>query len=480
MAKPERQQGSGVSLFIDGIVAKRVQSVTVDVDITLDPTKELANEGVVQNVREDDSVTIDIETNHVGSTDNLALIADKMITYGDAVATAGPRNNWDGAQHKWFIRTDSSNASYRSIQASDLLNNFCNILVAVNEESTAVARTMWAPRCAITNLSLSFDVNGNATENYSLLSDKKIWFWNTQKSVRFYKPINNQIKRDFTDSTISFVGLNSCLPLGATVAAVLLNDRVVHAGQVQKGGTWDFGNLKLDDTNSGASAFSITHISNNGLPFSTPWIDTTNSSHRGGILWYGGLTDVDWEADVTEGYELESTAGALGGIRKGQIKAFLFNRGTDSKKTSTSVGSGLRLQTVSIDVPLGEDRLTELGRTGHYAVSKQSPVPVNITITANDTDIEYFVWLTATSIAQTDVAYRSSESFTNGNDLIIEIYKDTEQTTLLETITIGNMDVQTESFTGAVESESTQEITFTADNILIQGSGTSVVGGWDF
>lgn len=498
MAKPERQPASGVALFVDGMLTKRVQSVSMDVDVAREQTLELANTGVVENIREADSVNVEIETNDVGSTDTLALMTDKMIIYGDVVHSTGARNNTDGSQHKWYINADSSNAAYRNIVETDLLNNYTNILVAKNENSTAVARTVWAPRCSVTNYSASYDVNGNATENFTLLSDKKIWFWNTQKSVRLYRPLDNQIAvvdasgtiwnnqigemsiDSSVDSSIGFIGLASCIPTDASVLAVLLHDQVVHKDQAANGGVWEFGVYDGADAAEFAK-FVVNHVSgSNGLPFATPFV-ATGSGQRAAILWAGGLSDVDWEADPIgsgEGYELESTSGAVGGIRKGQIKAFLFNRNVDSKATSTAAGKALRLQTVSIDVALGEDRLFELGRQGHYAVSKQTPVPVNITVTANDNDIEYFAWLTGTSKAQTDVGYANSESFTGGNELWVEIYKDTDQTTLLKTVYVNSMDVVSEGFNVSVGGESQQEITFLADNIKVTGSGTNVTGGW--
>ena len=489
MAKPERIPAKGVSVFIDGMLTKRIQTVGVNIDVTREQVLELANEGVIENVRDNDSVTVQLDTVDVGSTDTLALLVDKMIPYekDQQDHAADPRNR--GTDHKFMIKAASSNASYRTITASDLLDNYSNILVANQENTTAVARVLYAPRCSVTNMSLSYDVSGNAAENYTLLTDKKVWFLNASRGVRLYKPVFSQVQRDFTASTISFVGLHSCIPVTATVVAVLLNDRLVFDGAVSADstalGSWDITtNIVEDDTNLLASSLTITHISapSGGLPFATPWVATASgTSSRSAILWYGAghLWEADGSNTEQPGYELESTSGALGAIRKGQIKARLFNQGNDD--ASATANAVLRLQTVSIDVSPGEERLFELGRQGHYGVAKTSPVPISISVTAIDSDIEYYAMLLAT--AKGTVAggptVLNSDDFTVGNNkLIIDIYKESSQINLLKTITINDMSVTTENFGVAVGEQASQELSFTADNITIVGSGFNVTGGW--
>lgn len=489
MAKPDRQPAKGVSLFIDGIIAKRIQSVDVGIDVTREQTVELANAGVVENVRDNDSVTIDIEANNVGSTDLLALLTDRMIEPLTTDVHDGPRNR--GYDHKWFIQAASSNASttWRTITEQELLDGYCSILVAKNENSTAAYRTSFSPRCALTNVSLSFDVNGNATESYSLLSDRKTWFINSARGIRAFKPVHNQIRVGTTtgsDSTIAFVGLGSCVPLNATPLAVLLNDQFVWRGKTENGGTWQIDPFKVDTGNALIRTLTVRHVSgSNGLPFATPFVATaagtgSDTSERALILYYG--VDPIWESAIDKGYELESTTGALGAIRKGQVKATLFNTDAPLVDSTAKASKALRLQTVSIDINLGEERLYELGRLGHYAVSKQTPVPVNITVTANDTDAEYFALLTGTTKATltTGPVMLNSDDFTGNNRLQVDIYKENDQTTLLETITITGMEVVNEGDSDTVGGESTQEISFLADNIHIVGKNQNVTGGWDY
>lgn len=482
MAKPERIPASGVSVFIDGILSKRIQTVGVNVDITREQTLELANEGVIENVRDNDSVTVQLDTNDIGSTDTLALLTDKMLDYTISEHVLDPRNR--GLDHKFFIENDSSNASYRTITASDLLTNYCNILVSNNENTTAVSRSLYAPRCSVTNMSLSYDVSGNATENYTLLTDKKVWFLNTARGIRLYKPVFNQVKRDFTSSSMSFVGLHSAIPANSTVVAVLLDENLRFAGQAESGGNWEIGTVEnTADSGDQASAFSFGY-SGGAPPFSTPYVSTVaGTADRTAILWYGAghLWEADDSIPGTPGYELESTSGALGAIRKGQIKARLFNTGTDNQADTAS--AVLRLQTVSIDVSPGEERLFELGKQGHYGIAKTSPVPISISVTAIDSDVEYYAMLLATAKGTlgsgTEPSTLNSEDFTNGaNKLVIDIYKESAQTNLLKTITIEDMAVVTENFNITVAEQASQEISFTADNFSIVGSGFNVAGGW--
>ena len=461
MAKPEKQKSSGVACLIDGILAKRVQTLGVSVDITREQVQELANEGVVEYISDSPTIGITIDTNDVGSTDTLALLTDKLLTYTDDDANS-PR----GGLYRFYIKAASSNASYRTITASDMLNGYCSILATLNEDGTNAKRTMWMNRCAVTGISLSYDVSGNAAENYTLAADNKTWFLNQYAGVRCYKPLNVQIGS--TANGVQFYGLASSIPTNSTVVAVGYNNTILR-------------NTGISGVTANSTAYwnvdILTAVANNTtFDFST----ASGTTDRFWII-YNPASQVDtWESNAntaSPGWELEASAGAVGALRRGNIKAYLWNSNTDTKSTYTAAGKALRLQTVSIDVALGEDQLFELGTDGFYAISKQTPVPITVTITANDSDLEYFAALTSTAYGNAAVSSLTISDFNGYNALRVEIYKDKAQTILLKTIAINTMYVQNENFNVSVGDNASNEMTFTADNISIVGSGVNITGG---
>ena len=475
MSKPDRQRASGVACIIDGVVAKRVQTLGSNIELNREATEELANTGVVQYISDSPNVTIQIDTNDVGSTDTLCLLTDKMINYTAANFAAGPRvGNYAHA-----IRTTTSNSASRIITEQDMLNGYCSILATFNQEGTQAARTVWHNHCALTAANLSYDVNGNAAENYTLAADNKTWFLNSWGDTHCYKPHFFQLRATAAVAAshgFLCTALTSCLPNGAKIVALGVNNNIWRS--TAGGGYGVTGNATFTDVEAGG--FLATSVAFDYPMFST----SPSSTDRVWVLWTDGTAN-SWESSSSAtrpGWELEASAGAIGGLRRGNIKCYLWNTGVSSKGTYTAAGKALRLQTVGIDVALGEDKLYELGTDGFYAISKQSPVPVTINVTALDSDLEYFAMLTSTGIASANVRTLNAADFNGNNSLRIEVYYDKAQTQLLKTISITKMYVQTENLNITVGENATHEMSFTADNITIQGNpnGTApnVTGGW--
>jgi len=478
MPKPEKQKSSGVACLIDGINTKRVQTLGINTDISREQIEELANSGVVEWIEDTPSVTIQIDTNDVGSTDTLALVTDKLLTYTDTSANEPRQGVGD---MKFFIRTASSNASYRTITEQDMLSGYCSIMATLNEDGTAAARTMYMNRCAVTGVNLSYDVTGNAAENYTLSTDNKTWFLNDWANVRVYKPLFYQITPGSgvaSDNGIEFKYLDSAIPDNSTVVAVGINNTILkpRRGGVTVGNA-SFGSAP-GDTAGGiqSGAFVATTYA-----LSTPFVSTGSASNDRVWIVYKAPNAQLWEASALAtdpGWELESTGGAIGALRRGNIKAYLYNTDQPGRDTAIKAGKALRLQTVSIDVALGEEQLFELGTDGFYGISKQSPVPITVTVSTLDSDLEYFAMLAATSHADTNITQVAIGDFNGKNAIQIEVYKDKAQTTLLKTISLTACYVNAENFNVAVGDNATQEMTFSTDNISITGSGTNVTGGW--
>ena len=448
----------------DGVVLKRVQTLGRNVDITREQAEELANSGIVEYISDSPTVTVQIDTNDVGAVDTLSLLTDSLLTQSGSYVG----NALGGTNIKYYIKAASANAA--TITESNMLNGYCDITATFNEEGTIAKRTMWVHHCALTAVNLSYDVNGNAAANYTLAADNATWFLNDWANARCSKLLYENISTAGTDT--HFINLTSVIPDGSSVLAIGVNNVILRSTANGSGVT---GNLHVSAVSGGAFTASSNALS-------TPWVSTTSSStDRIWVVYKPPTSYTLWESssDATDpGWELESTAGALGALRRGQIKAYLWNTQTSGKSTYTTAGKALRLQTVSIDVALGDEKLYELGTDGFYAISKKTPVPITVTVSAEDSDLEYFAALTGQDYEDADIKTLSIEDFNGYNALRLEIYKDKAQTILLDTITIDSMSVQADNFNVSVGNNATNEMTFTADNITLTGSGTNVVGGW--
>lgn len=469
MPKPEKQRASGVALMVDGVLTKRIQTVGVSADITREQVLELANEGVVQYISDSPDVSVTIDSNLVGSTDLAALLTDQLINYSQTDEEDGAR----GGIYRDFIKSSSSNASYRAITQSSLLSGYNSILVTSNQDGTAAARTMWINHAAVTSMDLTYNVDGNATENYGLTADNKTYFLNEFGFVRCYKPVFNQIA--YHANGIGFTGLDSCVPTDSTVVAISFNNDIL-LNRAKVGGTSaHFTGYGDAFSNAGSGVVGGVFYASS-IALSTPWMSTVSGSTDRCWIIYKPAGNL-WEAEgggTNPGWELESPSGAVGAIRRGYITPYLFNNATGS---TSNAGRALRLKSVGISVAPGKTNLSELGTDGFYGVLKNTPVPITVTIGANDSDLEYFAMMTSTAISHATVNTLSVADFNGYNLLRVYVYRDKAKTTLLETVEVRNMYPSGDNFNITVGDVATHEMTFEADNIHRVGSGTSVVGG---
>ena len=325
-------------------------------------------------------------------------------------------------------------------------------------------------------MDLSYDINGNATENYTLTADNKTWFLNDYACTRVYKPLFTQIV--WTNSGLGFINLSSSIPNGSTVLAIGINNNILR-NKARSGGTSitsGYFNCYTNRTATGSGVVSGAFYATAFSQLSTPWVSTTSgSSDRVWIVYKS--TGRSWEADPgTEnapGFELEAPSGAHGATRRGYITPYLFNSGIGT----TASGRALRLQNVAINVAPTEDKLYELGTDGFYGVVKNTPIPVNVTITANDTDLEYFAMMCSTVYSRTSVKTLNAADFCGTNLLRVYVYSSKTKGTLLKTVEVRNMYPTGDNWTISVGGYASHELTFTADNIKIVGSGTNIIGG---
>lgn len=490
MSKPEYVRYSGAAVLADGVQLKRVQSLDASIDIGQDQVLELANSGIVQYIDQTPTVTVTIDTNLYGSVDNASLLGNALI---DKTAVNNIQDSRTGI-YSQIIKTPNN----ITVDEQDFLNSYCTLAIPILEASTTVARTMVIPRAAMTGYSLSFDVGGLATENFTLQASDKYWYLNDWRDVRVFKMTNWHIghSADATQTYIcttstsqSFVHLGSAL--GATArpsevgtrftlepVALVVNDKVYHSTSGGNG-PWYF------STSDGIAGFvtagsgGVVRI---GLKGNLPGGVATPLAVEGDdvyLVYNPNIANQTWSGTATDssdpGYALVSTSGSYGGVGKGYIDAYLYNTdGPADAYTATAAGRTLRLQTVSVDISLSSETLEELGTFQAYSVLRNPPVPVNVTVTANDSDLEAWARACATSYSLSATKELYTSLLSKANYLRVDIFLDKTKNTKLETVWIDTMTVSGDSFNVAVSGNAAQEFTFTADNISLKGYGVVV------
>lgn len=479
MTQPERIKYSSRAVMADGVQLHRLTAFNDTVDLSKEPVQELTNEGVVEYKSNTPDVSITIDANLTGETNTMALLADRMIIRTVSSANAAVR----GGKGFWYIKSASSNAVLHSVQASDFLDCYVDLMTHDAPDDTTVDRSVWFHRAAVTGFNVAVDVNGFATESYQLTATNKRIFAGAFKGARVMKLYNTySIITASTTSTAQVFKLGTAVPHGSDILYVCKNEQVYGSKGAASGyttnistgvpsGTYAFTKVR---TQSGqGNTFRMISLSGN--------INTITSTDDFHIVYLppSGAPMTTWDEgsggrlDATPGYQIYSTAGAFGAATRGNVKVWLYNGTGPAGYTTTAQAVTLRLQTVNIDVSLTEDQLFQLSEQDPYGVSRQVPVPITVTVTANDNDLTMWAAACATSVSFKTL---SIADFSSDNELVIEYYKDTNKTTKIGTMVISDMEVTGDARAVSVGGNASQELTFLADNFRFYGSGANITG----
>jgi len=416
---------------IDGVTAMRVQSLGSTTDFAEEKLLELGNAGSAEII-DTPSVDITLDTNDWGSTNTMALLAS---LYKTAYAA-----------HNGGYKSSLGDNSYY-ITENSFEEAACDITAPVSEDGSVLDRTLYLGYCFVNGISLSYDVGGVASENYTLESDFKRWYLNDYMKAIVYTG---------TYASASSFTVPANLNSGYTGLLVSVNGVVV------------------SDEYSLGSTISMSDAASSVVTSETPALSGLESGDRIRLV-------ASTDSTITM-VTLSSTPSGLGGVRKGFIDVHLSSASVTTAPLSTT--KSLRIQSVTIDVDLSREELEELGNYRAYLRSVQTPIPITATITVNDSDMLMWAQLsqrTFASITELDI-----DDFVKTSILEVKIYKSktthtidtfdgdgnaTGDTNLLKVVRLENCSVSSESHSISVGGIAQQEFSLSAENFIVSGTG---------
>lgn len=410
--KPNVVRYTGHALFGDGKQVKRAQSFSSTTDFTEERLLELANKGVAEVV-DDAVVTATLETNDYGAIDNF------VIALGQGF--------YDGTVNPSRTFTDA-----------DFDNAIVDFTVEYSSNDTTLERTTWLGGMFLTGFSLSYTVDGIATESFDYEGEYKRMFLNSYKDADVYKA-------DYSTSNVALVSGSNLE--GQTPLILTVNQTIV--AQDRDGDT-----ITLTDVSSDTQ-IAATKADGTTVTFAT--------GDRVRLIVDGGGSTFP---------SLSSTPAGIGGIRRGMVRAFIYNPASGNNEET------LRLQTVTIDGDLSREAKNQLGQKKSFYRSLERPIDVSITVEAIETDLEEYAKLSgnesgfdADTLNEIDI-----EDFVKTNKLEVIVYKSETDLTFaneLKRIVVNNLAMSTEDDSVSVGEDGTVTLTLTGDNILISGSGVT-------
>lgn len=410
--KPNRVSYAGIAPYADQYPLKRCQSLTSSTDFTQERLLELANVGNT-GVVDDRTVSATLEFNDYGETATLAA----MIGQG-----------------QW----DSSRTNDYNIHDNLFDNASPDITAKIASNSSTVERSMWLGNSYLTGISMSYTVDGVATESYDFEGDFKRWFMNAYANVTSYKA-------DYSGTDTALIsGTNLGASTGIGVL-VTVNNKIV--ADTADGDTITTADVSSDTTITCSPALSLVEGDR--------------------IRLVASGTGTSFPA-------LPTTAAGLGGLRRNMTDIYLWDTATGTEERI------LRAQSVDISVDLSREIRSELGTYKPYFRSLNRPIEVSVTLEFLDTDLEVYSKLAGGEVGWDADTLDSIdiEDFVKTNKLFIKMYNSESSHVLgnlLKTIEITSLAMSSEEESVSVGEDGTVSITLTADNLHVSGSGVNPI-----
>lgn len=413
MAKPTSVRYTGKAVFFDDNQIKRAQSFSSSTDYSEERLLELANANVAE-VIDNATVSATLECNGYGSISNWLSVLGQGL------------NN--GTENRAITITDA-----------DFENAITDAKVQISADDSTLYGTEWLGGLFLTGFSLSYSVDGVATESFDFQGTNKRYFLNAYKDIDIYKADY------YSGSALIVSGVN----LTGRHMLILGEDGVV-VSQTKTGGA-----ISLNTYSAPDSIITATDENGSALSFES------GKTYRVVVSGTG-----------TTFSSLPSTPAGIGGMRRGMIVPFL------KQQTPSSEGRTLRLQSVSIDGDLSREEQFQLGDKRPYFRKLTRPLEISVTVEALASDFEELAILSdneggfdAGTLNEIDI-----EDFVKTSVLEILFYKDEITHTFaneLMRIKLINLSLSSDSADVSVGDNATTTFNFTCDNFLVSGSGVT-------
>jgi hypothetical protein len=411
--KPNRINYSGVAPYADQAQLIRCQSLTSSSDFTQERLLELASKGTAE-VIDESSVTATLEFNDYGGTDNFVALLGQGL--------------------------------YNSTRTNDYIHDdliFENASVDITariagDNASTIQSTMWLGNAFLTGFSMSYSVDGVATESYDFEGDFKRWFLNEYKNASSYKADYSSA----TTAVISGTNLAASSDTGVGILVTVNNEIVA-------------------DTPGGDT---VTVVDNGA--------DTDITCSPALALVDGDRIRLVASGTGTTFPALPTTPDGIGGLRGDMIDIYLWDPSSGNEEKM------LRAQSVDITVDLSRETKEELGNNKPYFRALSRPIDVAVTVELADSDLEVIAKL-AGSETTWDADTLDSidiDSFVRTNKLFVKIYNSETAraaANLLKMIEITNLSVGSEETAISVGEDQTTSLTLQSDNVLVSGSGNN-------
>jgi hypothetical protein len=418
------------SVWVDGEVLYRVQSLGTTTSFTSEDIFELGHLDIIDVVDDVPAVTVTLNTNDFGDVGTLAALAQVVPAKRDMAVTATSTNaNLVSGESTYLhgvaladFAVTCGNLTGVTLWAP--VQDECSIGTLTNN----IDQTLFLDEVYINSLEYSYTTGANATENYGAETDNKMWLLNDGRFVNFEEFVLTS-----TDISNGYVELD----LADDKAIAVLSSGL---GFLRKDVDGDPAVTHYDV--SATTAENIAIVTGSGVAAATYVYHDMGTGHR--VYFPTGakapvaddvihmIYSADAYSETMNTYftplaESTTRPDSVGALRQGQIEVYLVDPDSDA----TDYENAWRLTGATISADLTREPLTELGHLGPYDRPLTLPIPITVTVDSTAGDLENWAKFagkiteydadTLDSVALTDLMTKDNMI------LVIKVFEQTDE-----------------------------------------------------
>jgi hypothetical protein len=404
MAKRNRIMYASQSVRANGHLIYRVTTLGSNTTFTAEDIFELGQLDRIDVVDDVPAVAVTLDTNDWGTPTTMAILAGlNPVRMSGAPTASGSylRTNADC--------TGSGVRYYHGVSLIDFsVGEGVKLWAPVQNEASQgtadddIQMTLFMDKVFVNNITLTYNVGANATENYAAETDNKMWLVNAGKFISQeewlkYAPANSeQLTLGIASPTSGTIpSLSNC-----KYAFLSFTDTGLE-GVTVKASTDKYGTVYAVADAAASSVFgynATTRILTLPTNAATLWPAaakgyTITAVYAADKYAVGSSGDADvtyakYFVPATSTLAAEDNPASrypedLGAVRQGQVEVYLVD-----PDIATTWDMTLRMQTVTVTATPTRTALNELGHQRPYARAMNLPVEITVATTAFASDLE--------------------------------------------------------------------------------------------
>jgi len=415
MAKPTSLGSAQKLVRVDEWPVTRVQAFNISPQMTSEAKRELGNRGIVETAVDTYIPnTVTLNTLDWATTDLWSQLMGENAT-ADAL--------YSGA---------SADRNDFTIDEDDFAVQECDFIQPVTDPASgALLHSIWVPNAYITQASLSYSVDGDASENFTFEA------YSDYALVGKYKDAYVQI------------------------------------------GTYDSSSTFTVTTEVGSPTFAALYVSINDVIYdAATYVDSWTTD----TVTLTGVTVADGDRIRLVYYRITPAVGTyldtrgIASVRGSFVQIGLHVEGSVDGDTKT-----LRIQNAEIQVTVNREEDKEIGTEGVIGRSVKYPIITSVTLTINENDLEEYATLCGLSASWAaresgGLLLRLQDTIGQDNELWISVYDQNiaaSGAVLQKLIKLTNLRVTGRDGSHEVDNKGQVTWTFEGDNIELAGQGNT-------